>query len=75
MTAAEILAVGIFFVLLICGGVESIILLNAFLNADTVSCTWLWCEFTSTYKNETINKTCYENNVLVNCPKITRILP
>ena len=42
----------------------------AFSHADTVSCNWLWCEFTTTIKNETVSKTCYENGVQIDCAKV-----
>jgi hypothetical protein len=50
--------------------VEAVIVLWAFSHADTVSCNWLWCEFTTVRKNETISKTCYENGALVNCSQV-----
>jgi hypothetical protein len=60
-----------FFVLLAIALVFEVgIFIAAYLRADTVSCNWLWCEFTTVRKNETISKTCYENGALVNCSQV-----
>jgi hypothetical protein len=61
---------GLMFVIIILGAVEVAMLAYIFSTAQTIGCTLMWCEFTSTVRNETVRRSCYENGVPINCSSI-----
>lgn len=48
--------------------IEGGFLLVAYLSADKISCTWLWCTFTTT--REKWSRECYQNGMQVNCTDV-----
>lgn len=51
---------------------EAALLGYAYFNADSVNCTWLWCEFTDVKEQKmetTVTEDCYVNGKQVNCSK------
>lgn len=65
--------------LVVFAGIEAIVLLYSYLNADTVKCTFLWCEFTDVRgtANITISQECSVNGVPTDCAEtanMTRLL-
>jgi hypothetical protein len=69
--AWNMIAFGLMFVIVILGTVEVAMLAYSFSMAQTISCTWLWCEFKSTVRNETVIRSCYENGVPMNCSTLS----
>lgn len=52
---------------------EGFILYQAYINADSVECTFLWCTFTTTKGSADIQTsiTCSQNGQPVNCSDLT----
>ena len=69
MIGKILLSIWLIFLLTLCI-VEVIILGTVYLNADSIKCNFLWCEFTSERGTFSINQKCYLNDVLINCSEI-----
>ena len=55
--------------LIVAGLFESVIFGIAYFSADTIKCTWLWCEFTTERRQAHTVSTqdCFVNGVRSNC--------
>ena len=75
----QLLLAILFIPLLIIGLFEVCLLVYAYLNADTVKCNLLWCEFIQERTNissrieshqviiKSITQECYKNGIQINC--------
>jgi hypothetical protein len=61
-------------VTLLVGAIEGIIFIVAYVYADEVKCTFLWCEFTTTRSTSNISitqsQTCSINGIPANCSEM-----
>jgi hypothetical protein len=58
-------------ILIIATLIEIGVIVYMYLNSDMIECNWLFCTFTTTRRNTTIYKSCYENGIQINCSDIT----
>lgn len=70
----RVLAIFMIIGIVVFGAIEAITLLAAYITADEVKCTFLWCEFTTTRSSSTTdyihNQTCSVNGVPANCSEL-----
>jgi len=61
-----IILIAIGLVILFVGmGVEAVILVKSYIQADKIECNWIFCTFTTV--KSTMTSDCFENGVRVNC--------
>jgi hypothetical protein len=65
----KIIVVVFFAIGLCCLMFEAIVIGRAYFAADSISCTWFWCTFTTVKGNMTMTQDCFSNGIRVDCPK------
>lgn len=63
--------IALLIILAILSAVEMSFFIKAYLDADTVKCNLLWCEFTTVKRNMTMD--CFENGQRINCTSVEDI--
>lgn len=70
MNTIEKLGIAVGLSLIITCLFEIYFIYTLYINADYVKCNWLWCDFVTQTGDITIMKTCYLNDVQVNCSEL-----